>query len=226
MRMQSLWEHTLTFFPQFLAAVEERFAPGASIAIIGASDGRFVLPLAAAGYRVIAVERDPLALHGGSVHLPGDENAHTTGLIDRLKLQALHDRVQVVEEDFLQAEPLGVLCDAVWTSCSWHYSANHHSPLAEFVTRMQEMVRPGGLFGAEFMMPVTQRHYLIEHYTSPEKLRRRFIGDWDVLLTLRTNEFTERAHVGQLHDHTHRMGLLLAAHTPDSAHHHQEKKDS
>ncbi|MFJ8001211.1 SAM-dependent methyltransferase [Streptomyces sp. NPDC096310] len=222
---QSLWDHTLTFFPQFLAAVEERAASGATIANRGASDGGFVVPLAAVGYRVIAVERDPLALHGGSVHLPGDENAHTTGLIDRLKLQALHDRVQFVEEDFLQAEPLGVLCDAVWTSCSWHNSANRHSPLAEFVTRTQEMVRPGGLFGAEFMMPVTQRHYLIEHYTSPEKLRRHLIGDWDVLLTLRTNEFTERAYVGQLRDHTHRMGLLLAAHTPSSSLY-QEKKDS
>ncbi|WP_327331774.1 hypothetical protein [Streptomyces anulatus] len=40
-----------------------------------------------------------------------------------------------------------------------------------------------------------------------------FIGDWEVLLTLRTTEFTERPHVGQLHDHTHRMGLLLAART-------------
>ncbi|MGW4630880.1 hypothetical protein [Streptomyces rubiginosohelvolus] len=33
------------------------------------------------------------------------------------------------------------------------------------------------------------------------------------LLTLRTTEFTERPHVGQQHDHTHRMGLLLAART-------------
>jgi hypothetical protein len=31
---------------------------------------------------------------------------------------------------------------------------------------------------------------------------------------LRTSEFAERAHVGQLHDHTHRMGMLLAARDP------------
>ncbi|MFC0864935.1 hypothetical protein ACFHYQ_21815 [Sphaerimonospora cavernae] len=119
--------------------------------------------------------------------------------------------MQVVEEDFLAYEhPLDTLCDAVWTSCSWHYSINHHRPLAEFVTRMQLLVRPGGLFGAEFMMPVEPRHYLIEHYTSPERLSYHFTGSWDLLLTLRTSEFTERAHVGQLADHTHRMGLLLA----------------
>ncbi|MDT3400356.1 SAM-dependent methyltransferase [Streptomyces sp. B1866] len=214
MRTKSLWEHTLTFFPQFLAALQARPCPDATVAVIGASDGKFVLPLAAAGYRVIAVERDPIALHGGEVRLPGGAISHALGLTDRLKLEGLDDRVQVVERDFLDAAPLDTLCDAVWTSCSWHYSANHHRPLADFVARMQLMVRTDGLFGAEFMMPVEQGHHLIEHYTSPEKLSSCFTGVWDVLLTLRTGEFAERAHVGQLHDHTHRMGLLLAARTP------------
>ncbi|WP_103508560.1 bifunctional 2-polyprenyl-6-hydroxyphenol methylase/3-demethylubiquinol 3-O-methyltransferase UbiG [Streptomyces sp. SM13] len=213
MQTQSLWEHTLTFFPQFLAALRERVAPDATVAVVGASDGKFVLPLAAAGYHVVAVERDAIALHGGDVHLPGDNQAHALGLIDRLKLEELHERVEVVEDDFLDGEPLGLQCDAVWTSCSWHYSANHHRPLGEFVDRMQRLVRPGGVFGAEFMMPVERRHHMIEHYTSPERLHPHFIGDWEVLLTLRTTEFTERPHVGQLHDHTHRMGLLLAART-------------
>ncbi len=213
MQTQSVWEHTLTFFPQFLATLRERVSSDATIAVIGASDGKFVLPLAAMGYRVIAVERDPVALHGGEVELPGDMSAHAMGLVDRLKLEALHDRVRIIEDDFLEAEDLGARCDAVWTSCSWHYSANHHRPLADFITRMQSQVQVGGLFGAEFMMPVQPRHYLIEHYTSPEKLSQHFTGDWDILLTLRTNEFTERPHVGQPHDHAHRMGLLLATRT-------------
>ncbi|MGW3148351.1 class I SAM-dependent methyltransferase [Streptomyces sp. NPDC001177] len=213
MQTQSLWEHTLTFFPQFLATLRERVAPDATVAVVGASDGKFVLPLAAAGYRVVAIERDALAVHGGEVRLPGDSEVHAMGLIDRLKLEELHARVQVIEEDFLAEGPLGVRCEAVWTSCSWHYSANHRRPLAEFVDRMQRLVRPGGVFGAEFMMPVEKRHHLVEHYTSPERLHRHFLSDWDVLLTLRTNEFTERPHVGQPHDHTHRMGLLLAART-------------
>lgn len=213
MQTQSLWEHTLTFFPQFLAALRERVAPNSTVAVIGASDGKFVLPLAAAGYRVVAIERDPVALHGGDVHLPGDSQARALGLIDRLKLEELHERVEVVEGDFLEDAPLGRHCSAVWTSCSWHYSANHHRPLAEFVDRMQRLVRPGGVFGAEFMMPVERRHHMTEHYTSPERLLPHFLGEWEVLLTLRTNEFTERAHVGRPNDHTHRMGLLMAART-------------
>ncbi|MDV9194813.1 MULTISPECIES: class I SAM-dependent methyltransferase [unclassified Streptomyces] len=211
MQKPSMWRHTLTFFPQFLAALKERTEPDSTVTVIGASDGRLVVPLAAAGYRVIAIERDPLALHGGEVQLPGGRTGHAMGMIERLKQEGLYDRVRFVEEDFLASEPDAAPCDAVWTSCSWHYSANHHRPLGEFVDRMQRLVRPGGLFGAEFMMPLTQRHHVLEHYTSPEKLRRYFIGGWDVLLTLRTNEFTERAHVGQMQDHNHRMGLLLAA---------------
>ncbi|MEV6318039.1 SAM-dependent methyltransferase [Streptomyces sp. NPDC051776] len=213
MQTQSLWENTLTFFPQFLATLRERVAPDATVAVVGASDGKFVLPLAAAGYDVVAIERDAVALHGGDVHLPGDSQAHALGLIDRLKREELHDRVQIVEDDFLDGEPLSVRCEAVWTSCSWHYSANHHRPLAEFVDRMKRLVRQDGVFGAEFMMPVERRHHMIEHYTSPERLRHHFLGDWEVLLTLRTNEFTERPHVGQLRDHTHRMGLLMATRT-------------
>ncbi|MFD0393587.1 hypothetical protein ACFQ3Z_18605 [Streptomyces nogalater] len=105
MRTQSLWEHTLTFFPQFLAVLRERVAPDSTVAVVGASDGKFVLPLAAAGYRVVAIERDALAVHGGEVHLPGDNQVHAMGLTDRLKVEELRDRVQVIEEDFLAGNP-------------------------------------------------------------------------------------------------------------------------
>ncbi|MEV8517438.1 hypothetical protein [Dactylosporangium sp. NPDC051484] len=215
MQTQSLWEHTLTFFPQFLARLKEHAAPNATVAVVGASDGKFVLPLVAAGYRVIAIERDPQALYGGNVHLPGDVSTYAMGLLDRLKLEAFHDRVQIVDQDFLDAEPLGTICEAVWTSCSWHYSANHHRPLADFITRMQHLVLPNGLFGAEFMMPNEPSHHMIENYTTSEDLRRYFASFWNIMLTLQTDEFTERAHIGQPYDHTHRMGLILATRAPE-----------
>ncbi len=214
MRTSSLWEQTLSFFPQFRAALGERTSAGATVAVVGASDGKFVVPLAAAGYRVIAIERDPLALHGGEVCLPGDVTTYAMGLVARLKHEGLQDKVQVVERDFLAAAPCNGSCDAVWTSCSWHYSMNRRRSLAEFVGYMQRLVRPRGLFGAEFMMPTEESHFLTEHYTSPEKLSRHFTDGWTILLTLRTSEFTEHAHVGQLHDHAHRMGLLIAVRDP------------
>jgi SAM-dependent methyltransferase len=209
-RTSSLWERTLSFFPQFLATLVEHVSPEASVVVVGASDGKFVVPLAAAGYRVIAIERDHLALHGGQVRLPDDITALAPGLIARLRREGLQDWVQVVEGDFLTTATSLAPCDAIWTSCSWHYSVNHQRPLAEFVSRMQRLVRPGGLFGAEFMMPIEEKHFMIEHYTSPERLSHHFTDGWTILLTLRTSEFDEPAHVGKLQDHAHRMGLLLA----------------
>ncbi|WP_031512988.1 class I SAM-dependent methyltransferase [Streptomyces sp. NRRL F-5123] len=214
MQTLSRWEHTLTFFPQFRAALSEHVGCDATVVVIGASDGRLVLPLAAAGHRVIAIERDPIALQGGLVELPDGTKAHATGLIERLRQEQLDDRVDVVEADFLDADlPITGQYDAVWTSSSWHYSANHHWRLADFVTRMQDLVRVHGLFGAEFMMPVTARQHLSEHYTSPERLSPHFSKGWNIQLTLRTGQFTERPHIGQPHPHVHRMGALLATRT-------------
>jgi hypothetical protein len=31
-------------------------------------------------------------------------------------------------------------------------------------------------------------HYVIDHYTSPERLSSYFAGDWNILLTLRTGQ--------------------------------------
>lgn len=137
------------------------------------------------------------------------------GLIERPKREELRYRVRVIERDLLAGEPLDTACDAAWTSCSWHYSADHHRPLPDFIDRMQRLVRPGGLFGAEFLMPLEQRHHETEHYTTPEDLSHHFPTGWRRLVALRTDPFTERAHVGNLRDHSHRMGLLLAARTEE-----------
>lgn len=189
--------------------------PGATVTVIGASDGKFVLPLAEAGYDVIAIENDPLALCGGEVLLPVSGFAYAPGLVERLKEADLQQRVRIVAEDFLDTEVDGLVSDAVWTSCSWHYSVNHRRPLSEFVTRMQQLVQPGGLCGAEFMMPSDDRHDEIEHYTTPNALASHFGDAWTTLLVLQTAPFLERAHVGQMHDHTHRMGMLMATKHPD-----------
>lgn len=192
----------------------EHVGPNATAVVIGASDGQLVLPLAAAGHHVIAIERDPVALQGGLVQLPDGTEAHAAGLIERLRQEQLDDRVDIVEADFLDADlPLNGQYDAVWTSCFWHYSANHYRPLADFVTRMQDLVRVHGLLGAEVMMPVTTRQHMSEHYTSPERLSPHFSHGWNIQLTLRTGQFTERPHIGQPHPHIHRMGALLATRT-------------
>ncbi|UGT63911.1 class I SAM-dependent methyltransferase [Nocardia asteroides] len=212
----SLWEHTLTFFPQFLRVVADECPAEAVVTVVGASDGKFVLPLASVGHRVVAIDSDQVALNGGEVLLPHSGVTYAPGLVERLADVGLTPLVRVVCADFLDTEPADLIADAVWTSCSWHYSANHERPLGDFVSRMQQVVRPGGVFGAEFMMPFEYRHEYVEHYTTPDRLTRYFDRHrWTVLLRLQTDTFTERAHVGRLHDHQHRMGLLIAKRHPE-----------
>ena len=54
---------------------------------------------------------------------------------------------------------------------------NHARPLAEFIGAMSRLCRPhGGVFGAEYMMPVEPRHFTIEHYPGEGQVRGHLPG--------------------------------------------------
>jgi SAM-dependent methyltransferase len=206
MSTASVWEGTRTFFPLFVSMLEARAVTTACV--VGASDGKFVLPLARRGIRVVAIERDPLALEGGPVVLPGQGETTMAGLRWRLADECLTDRVIVVEADVLNladVAPVG----AVWTSCSWHYSVNHRRPLGDFIAALRRLCRPGGLFGAEYMMPVQPHHFDLEHYPG-EGVVRGHLSGWPIDWECYTPPFVEEPHVEQPATHVHRMGLIIA----------------
>ena len=116
---ESLWTDTRTYFP-LLAAYLEREGIGGQALVVGASDGKFVMPLAAGGWHVTAVEVDAAAIHGGSVVLPGGEVVRAPGLIERVCNAGLAERVNTIEADFRDLQ-FGPRFDVVFTSCSWHY---------------------------------------------------------------------------------------------------------
>lgn len=208
-RTESVWEATKTFFPLFLDQM--RAGNTQWVCVVGASDGKYVLPLARRGLQVIAIERDPRALNGGAVTLPGATSGAMAGLRQRLVAEDLAHQVTIVEADILDLPEHLVNVDAVWTSCAWHYSINHRRPLAEFIAAMQNLLRSDeGLFGAEYMMPVEPRHFGCEHYPDTGELRRHFTG-WNILWEAYTPAFVEDPHVEQPHPHVHRMGLMIAS---------------
>lgn len=99
---------------------------------------------------------------------------------------------------------------AVWTSCSWHYSVNHRRPLGDFIEAICRLCHPGGgLFGAEYMMPVEPRHFGLEHYASLGVVRG-YLPGWSVDWESYTPQFVEDPHVGQPSEHLHQMGLIIA----------------
>ena len=75
---------------------------------------------------------------------------------------------------------------------------------------MQAIVEEGGIFCAEYMMPCEPRHEGKEHYLREGELRKYFANDWEVLEEFYTVPFAEKAHVGNLVDHIHRMGFFMA----------------
>jgi hypothetical protein len=208
----SLWQDTRTFFPLFQAELANRSIE--TVCVVGASDGKFVVPLARRGYRVTAIERDRRALDGGPVELPGYVPGQMLGLRSRLEREGVVRNVEIIEGDLLTLDALP-RCDGVWTSCSWHYSVNHHRPLGQFIQRMQDLCTEDGLFGAEFMLPVTKRHETIEHYLEEGEIHR-YLPGWRLLWEAYTPQFTEAPHVEQLEPHLHRMGLVLAERATNS----------
>jgi len=209
MKTTSVWQETKTFFPLFLNRLNALFPQPGRICIVGASDGKFVLPLAEEGWRVVAIEVDGTALYGGSVEFPGVGQQEMSGLVRRLRLENLEQYVEIVNDDFLACN-LPSSCSAIFTSCSWHYSRNHRRPVREFIERMQTTVGYGGIFYAEYMMPCEPWHKGKEHYLKEGDLRRCFANDWEVLEEFYTVPFAEKAHVGNLVDHIHRMGFFMA----------------
>lgn len=208
MSSPSVWASTMTFFPLLRERLLKLNHPGEAC-VVGAADGKFVLPLAADGWKVIAIERDPVAVHGGEVMYP-DGPGTMPGLLARAYQDGLEPKITIMDRDFRNLD-LPLQCAVVFTSCSWHYSLNHNTPLEQFVCSMQEAVSRGGIFCAEYMMPVEDRHVAIEHYLEEGQLAKYFPAtDWNIRLQFYTDTFLELAHVGNLTDHWHRMGFILA----------------
>ncbi|WP_217506826.1 class I SAM-dependent methyltransferase [Streptomyces lunaelactis] len=158
------------------------------------------------------MERNTTALDGGPVVLPGAVESTMPGLRKRLAEEGLSNLVEIVEADILDLDGELDPTDAVWTSCPWHYRVNHRCPLGDFVTAMKSLCRPrGGVFGAEYMMPVEPRHLTLEHYPEEGGMRRFFPG-WSIEWETYTPPFLGAPHVEQGNEHVHRMGQFIATH--------------
>jgi hypothetical protein len=202
----SEWAQTRTMFPLFVDALRQRPSI-TSVIVVGAADGKFVLPLLDAGFEIVAVESDEAALNGTS----GKYGAYEKGLRRQAAASGLSARLTIVAADWLDIST-AYSAGAVWTSCSWHYSANHRRPLAEFVRAMRDATEGDALFGAEFMMPVNIAHVSCEHYTHPAVVASVLAG-WHILWSLESDIFVEEPHLGSVKPHVHRMGLVIACKT-------------
>ena len=85
-----------------------------AVAVLGCADGKFVLPAARRGHRVVAIDVDPVALYGGEKSgLEGP--VWMRGLVWRLDKERLRQRVRVINGDFARDAPV-CCCQVVVTS--------------------------------------------------------------------------------------------------------------
>lgn len=210
MNTQSLWKDTKTFFSTFSSHLEMDCNCPGSICIFGASDGKFVIPLAEKGWNISAIDIDKDSLYGGKIESPNGIVIPIPGILSRLKERNLEDYVKVYNENFMAWE-IDRKYHAIFTSCSWHYSLNHDVPLINIIEKMQSVLGKNGIFCAEYMMPCEEWHYSVEHYVKKNQLKTYFPhNQWEILECFYTDVFEESAHVGNVKDHKHRMGFFIA----------------
>jgi SAM-dependent methyltransferase len=206
-----MWGNPPSRFYRLLQIVEAAFpVRSLSIAILGCSDGKFVLPAARRGHRVLAIDIDRVALFGGEKPGVGGV-AWMPGLVARLQQEKLHDRVNVIEADFVGGGPPQRAAHLAVTSGSIQYSRNLRHSVRAIVASIQSYVRPRGYLYVDYMLPTEEKHRERENFLVRGALRALFPAtEWQILYDRVLPPQPEKAHVDNPVDHFHHWGHLLA----------------
>jgi hypothetical protein len=206
----SLWGYPPSRYYRFLKRLENSFPDRPlKIAIIGCSDGKFVLPAARRGHEVFAIDIDDVAIFGGYKEGPGGQ-LFMPGLVTRLKTEELENSVQVVCGDFVEY-PNMVQYHAVFTSGALQYSRNMIHPMTQMVAVLQSYVNQGGYIYVDYMLAMEDKYKGRDNYSSPSKWSEFFSGnEWSIVYNRVLPPVFEKAHVDFPVDHQHHWGHLLA----------------
>jgi hypothetical protein len=147
------------------------------LAILGCSDGTYVLPAARRGFEVLALDIDQVSLYGGMTKV-GQEVTQVMGLEERLNREGLLDRVTIINEDYVTHTP-GSLYSGVFTSGSVHYQENAKHSLADIIKSIQAYVAPRGILDLEYI-------HLSERNNNPD---RYYLTRDEVTQYFQTNEW-------------------------------------
>lgn len=146
MKTKSLWGQSPKRLYQFIDLVNQRADNMRHVCVVGASDGKFVLPMLRKGLSVTAIEIDNIAIHGGEkiVPLPRKnvvkinykegqgvpeypdipyQKIMATGLLERVQKEKLEAKFELLEMDFYHNVSQNQY-DAIFTSCSMQYKGN------------------------------------------------------------------------------------------------------
>jgi SAM-dependent methyltransferase len=204
----SLWGRPPSRFYRFLEKVASSCDSEPELAVLGCADGKFVLPAARRGFRVLAVDVDPVALYGGPKPGIGGD-VYMPGLVARLKAEGLSGKVHVVCGDFSRIGPRP--SGAVFTSGAIQYSYNLPSTADYLLDAVLRFVASHGLIYIDYMLPYERKYAGRPNCPNAEWWRERIgeLNGWQVLYHRILPPTRDAAHVEFPIDHFHQWGHLL-----------------
>ncbi|MCX2731440.1 class I SAM-dependent methyltransferase [Saccharopolyspora sp. NFXS83] len=207
----SYWAPYFTYFPAMsrylpTGAYAQQVRPRACV--LGASDGKFALPLLRAGWEVVGVETDELFLDGGELHLV-DGRHEVVGLRKRLADEGLEDRCTIVEQDYMTLPADGGF-QFVMGSGLWSMPSNRHHTLQALFDHAMGMVAPGGIFFADWLIGLNPEERACGYYPGLDEMERIVARDgWEVFENADLGIYGE-SHVGFEQWHYHRYAAIVA----------------
>jgi len=173
----SIWETPNKRYRIFLNREEEGLA--LNLCILGAADGNYVIPAVKMGFKVLAVENDPIAIYGGRV-IKGDMEFYTSGLIKHIEKNGANKLATVVDGDYItynNNRPFS----GVFTSGSIHYQNNSNHSLQRIIKSIQNYVAIRGLLLLEYIYRSPENNNPKRHFVTSKQINSFFHkSDWKV----------------------------------------------
>ena len=210
-RTMSLWGRPPSRYYSYIRRLEEQVrGRKPSLAVLGCADGKFVLPAARRGFRVLAVDVDEVALFGGPKADGIGGPVRMAGLSARLEAEGLSALVEVVLGDLTEGiYPRSY--DGVLSSGAIQYSRNMPRDAKYLVTAVIGYAKPGGLVYIDYMLPYETK-YIGRPNCPPAGWWRHHLNsrdDIEVLYNRVMRPTLDRAHVEYPVDHYHQWGHAL-----------------
>lgn len=232
MKTKSIWGNPPKRLYKLIQRAEKDFGKDFTACIVGCSDGKFLMPFARKGIKVIGYDIDDIALYGGIKLFPivpqkvkyeyqknfksqeyKLEEKRVLGITERIEIEKLNKYTEIEKLDFYKNPPKQKY-DVVFTSCSLHYSINKDFNLQEKTEMLQNIVNKNGYLYIDYMMAIEENDYELypknKFYRKGEMLKY-FDDSWQIISYKENNKPSfEGAHVDCVKDHFHRFGYILA----------------
>ncbi|MDO0924226.1 hypothetical protein QQY24_01895 [Streptomyces sp. TG1A-8] len=211
----SYWGKYFTYFPALT-----RYVPLGDYArltrpracVLGASDGKFALPLLRAGWEVVAIETDELFLGGGELDLL-DGHHVVTGLRDRLAAEHLADRCTIVEQDYMTVPAEGDF-QLVMGSGLWSMAPNRAHSLQALIDHAMDMVAPGGIFFGDYLIGLNDEERECGYYPETEVMEKIVDRPGWTLFENADLGIHGESHLGYEQWHYHRYAAVITHRMP------------